>query len=291
MESGWRAGAARAQSGFAWRAGAVAALAATAIAVTAVAGSGPASGAATRPAAAASPSPSASPSPTSLPRPAPSPGPVAVPYPGTPAVGALLAESGGRLRHYCTAAVVKSPAGDLAVTAGHCLQGRRLGPAGSVIFAPGYHSGRFPYGKWTVTKAFTDTAWRKDRDVNDDVAFFTVAQDGRRIQKYTGAETLRAGVSLPQHVEVIGYPDTGTRPVRCFARARRLTKKGYQQLVFDCRGFPQGTSGGPFLLKTRRAEEIIGVIGGYQRGGDSSSVSYSSRFLANVAALYRRAIS
>jgi V8-like Glu-specific endopeptidase len=261
-----------------WRVSAVA-VAVAAMTGTALAGTTGTGDAATRPSAGAPPVPVRS------------PWPAAIPYRGTPAVGALFARSGGKLRHYCSAAVVRSPRGDLAVTAAHCLQGRRLGRSGDVIFAPGYHSGRFPYGKWVVTAAFTDSRWRRDRDENDDVAFFTVAQDGRRIQKYTGAETLAVGVSLPQHVEVIGYPDAGTRPVRCSGLARKLSKGGYQQLVFACGGYLQGTSGGPFLVRTRRAEEIIGVIGGYERGGNKPGVSYSARFLGNIAALYRQAVS
>jgi len=33
------------------------------------------------------------------------------------------------------------------------------------------------------------------------------------------------------------------------------------------------------------------VIGGYQEGGDTPNVSYSARFRANVAALYKAATS
>jgi hypothetical protein len=71
-----------------------------------------------------------------------------------------------------------------------------------------------------------------------------------------------------------------------------LRRKGYLQLVFDCAGFTDGTSGGPFLARPRGRSgftAVIGVIGGYQRGGRLAGVSYSARFLRNVAALYRRA--
>jgi hypothetical protein len=71
-----------------------------------------------------------------------------------------------------------------------------------------------------------------------------------------------------------------------------LRLKGYRQLVFDCAGFTAGTSGGPFLARVRGRSgytAVIGVIGGYERGGRLADVSYSTRFLRNVAALYRRA--
>jgi hypothetical protein len=35
---------------------------------------------------------------------------------------------------------------------------------------------------------------------------------------------------------------------------------------------------------------VIGVIGGYEQGGDTPSVSYSPRFGRAVAALYRAAV-
>jgi hypothetical protein len=64
------------------------------------------------------------------------------------------------------------------------------------------------------------------------------------------------------------------------------------QLEFDCGGYANGTSGGPFLAdvnpKTGQGA-VIGVIGGYEQGGLTPQVSYSSVFGSNVAALYRAA--
>jgi hypothetical protein len=56
-------------------------------------------------------------------------------FAGTPAVGALFTASAGQLgRHFCTASVVDSPAGDLLITAAHCV----TGTAGTIDFVPGY---------------------------------------------------------------------------------------------------------------------------------------------------------
>jgi V8-like Glu-specific endopeptidase len=220
--------------------------------------------------------------------------PTATAFGGTRAVGALFQDSGGHLWHFCTAAVVHSPRGDLVITAAHCLTGRKLGPKGDVFFAPGYVSGHFPKGRWKVMSSIVDTKWRKDHNPNDDVAFLVVGKPGQRIERTTGAETVGVEVRLPQTTEVIGYPDATNRPVRCTAPARLLHKPGYRQLVFDCGGFTGGTSGGPFLIHVNGSTgdgEVIGVIGGYQSGGDSPSISYSSRFLLNVAYLYKKATS
>ena len=63
------------------------------------------------------------------------------------------------------------------------------------------------------------------------------------------------------------------------------------QLVFACDGFTDGTSGGPFLrdVSADGYGTVIGVIGGYQQGGDNPAISYSPRFGRSVASLYRTA--
>ena len=79
------------------------------------------------------------------------------------------------------------------------------------------------------------------------------------------------------------------RPVTCTARTRAF---GPRQMEFDCGGYTDGTSGGPFLANVHPATGagwVVGVIGGYQQGGDTPSVSYSVRFGAAVRALYDQA--
>lgn len=217
------------------------------------------------------------------------------PVPNT-AVGALFSNVGGHLgRHFCTASVVASASGNVLVTAAHCLSGVSLAAPGGVVFAPGYHNGRFPLGLWTVTGAFTTTNWNASRDPNDDVAFLVVSSDRRRsVQEVAGADPLGLGTSLPATIEAIGYPDTANRPVSCSALALDFSSPGLRQITFTCGGFTDGTSGGPLLSDVNPATghgTIIGVIGGYQQGGDTASVSYSAKFAKNVAALYQMATS
>lgn len=209
-----------------------------------------------------------------------------VPFDGTGAVGALFTRSGGKLgAHFCTASVVSSPAGNLLITAAHCMQGKSLG---SVVFAPGYHNGRFPYGIWVVTAIYVDSAWATSQNPDDDVAFLIAGQPGTHIQRRTGAEILRID-RPPQMVRVIGYPDATNRPITCTAPARSF---GARQMVFDCDNYTNGTSGGPFLAHVNPKTGdgwVIGVIGGYQQGGDTSQVSYAASFGTAVAVLYAKA--
>ncbi len=210
---------------------------------------------------------------------------------GTPAVGALFTRSHGRLGdHFCTASVVHSRPGNLLVTAAHCLTGRPAGRAGGIVFVPGFHDGKAPYGSWLITAVFVDRAWSARQDPDDDVAFLRAGRPGSRIEKVTGAERLGIGWP-PRQVRLVGYPDGAGRPVSCAGRARAF---GARQQVFDCDGYTDGTSGGPFLASASPGVSrgawrgtVTGVVGGYQRGGDTADVSYSARFLANVAALYK----
>ncbi|MBV8432229.1 MAG: trypsin-like serine protease [Solirubrobacterales bacterium] len=209
-------------------------------------------------------------------------------FAGTPAVGALFTTTGGKLDgHFCTASVVDSPHGDLVVTAAHCMSGA----AADVVFVPGYHHGVAPYGIWTVTRIYEDKAWASAGDPDDDIAFLQVGQPGSivPIEDVTGAEQLQTGLPARQLVEVIGYPNTTSVPIAC----RNWTREPMSdQLEFDCGGYTDGTSGGPFLADVNPLTgqgAVIGVIGGYEQGGDLPQISYSATFGANVAALYRTA--
>ncbi len=215
-----------------------------------------------------------------------------IPHNGTAAVGALFTSSNGKLgSHFCTASVISSPAGNLLITAAHCLQGRSLSPAGSIVFAPGYHDGKFPYGTWAVTTEYVDAAWSKTQDPNDDVAFLVAGRKGTSIQTDTGAETLKIDEPA-QVVQAIGYPDQTNEPIACTAPASNFDHG--QEMVFDCDNYTDGTSGGPFLVHVNAKTGdgwVIGVIGGYEGGGDIPDVSYSPRFSSSVLALYEIAIS
>ena len=212
------------------------------------------------------------------------------PFGGTAAVGALFTVSaGGRLgQHFCSASVVHSRDGDLVMTAAHCLAGRAIGGARGIVFVPGYHRGQAPYGSWKVTAAFVDQAWAASQDPDDDFAFLAARRPGLVLERVTGAETLGIGLP-PQRVTVIGYPDTTGRPVTCTGRARVFRRT---QLMFRCAGYPDGTSGGPFLARVDPATgrgTVMGVIGGYQQGGATADVSYSARLTSRANDLYLQA--
>jgi V8-like Glu-specific endopeptidase len=217
----------------------------------------------------------------------------------TTAIGALftVSPSGQLENHFCTASVVDSPGGNLAVTAAHCMHNK---VAGQVAFVPDYSAGHTPYGVWTVTSIVEDPQWQQSSDADDDFAFLVVAQPGNPVpvQDLTGGETLGISATAGRRVEVAGYPNTRDTMVSCENTVVAFSPTQFQ---FDCDGFTDGTSGSPLLAEavpvgatgqaaTDGVDMVIGVIGGYEQGGYTPSVSYAARFTTHVAALYQRAL-
>ena len=67
----------------------------------------------------------------------------------------------------------------------------------------------------------------------------------------------------------------------------------FQLNQFGCQGFLNGSSGGPFLTGISRKSglgTIVGVVGGYQQGGNSPDVSYSSPLSSAIMSLYQEIV-
>ncbi|MEQ0562261.1 serine protease [Amycolatopsis sp. NEAU-NG30] len=187
-----------------------------------------------------------------------------------PSVGALFANGS----HFCTGSVVHSGTGDLVLTAAHCVRD-------GMTFAPGYHDGVAPFGMWTVTATAVAPGWTASADPDLDFAFLTVQQPGNpaSLESLTGANALGTNRGFDHRITLTGYPDTAASPVVCTGDT---TRSDTYQMRVACPGFPDGTSGGPWVT----GGEVIGVIGGFQLGGDTPDVSYSPYFDDDIAKLY-----
>ncbi|BAJ30773.1 MULTISPECIES: serine protease [Kitasatospora] len=250
---------------------------------------------------AADPSPSPSPTPgapevvrQSAPDPGPTPQDPPTAPPDTPLgvtatapddtesrrVGALFSGAVAPGNHFCTASVIDSPGRNLILTAAHCLSA-----AAGTTFVPGYRDGRAPYGSWQVTRIYTADGWRADGDPDEDFAILAVAPSGgRQIEDAVGGNPLGTDASWTATARLYGYPAGAELPIRCTNTTSR--QDTYQRRI-DCPAFPGGTSGGPFVDTATGA--VIGVIGGYQQGGDTDDTSYSAAFDHTVADLLARA--
>jgi hypothetical protein len=160
-----------------------------------------------------------------------------------------------------------------------------------MVFAPGYHNGVSPYGRWTVTAVHLAPGWLKSEDPQDDFAFLTVAAQmisGRLldIEQVTGAYPLTGKLRSGEPVTVLGYP-AGSDNDAITCRTTVYFTRGFPS--FDCRGYVGGTSGGPWLVQTSRSTSIVGVIGGLNQGGCVDSTSYSSMLTQTARAVYAQA--
>ncbi|MGW4895665.1 trypsin-like serine peptidase [Kitasatospora sp. NPDC004240] len=184
----------------------------------------------------------------------------------------------------CTASVVHSPGRNLLVTAAHCVQSRRIGLLDGLVFTPGYRNGYSPYGSWPVESVTVDARWTDRDDPEYDVAFVTVRPvNGLAVEDAVGGNALglRRGFGLA--VSVTGYPNESDEPITC---AGTTSEHSPTQERFDCGGYTDGTSGSPWVAADGT---VVGVIGGYQEGGDTAGTSYSVAFDDRIAELYRRA--
>jgi V8-like Glu-specific endopeptidase len=213
-------------------------------------------------------------------------------YPGPPPaavtrVGALFShDTGGD--HFCTASVVHSVAHDMIVTAAHCVHGGRSATyRRDIVFVPGYRDRAAPFGIWLPARMTVATGWARSSNPALDVAFIMLRPlAGREIEDVVGADRLGIGQGFRNVVRVTGYPSTGEEAITCVNRTSRQSR---YQMRFACKGYSPGTSGSPWLARFDARTGtglIIGVIGGYQDGGDTADVSYSPYFGKRIERLY-----
>jgi V8-like Glu-specific endopeptidase len=206
-------------------------------------------------------------------------------------VGALFEHSASG-NHFCTASVVDSPGQDLLITAAHCIHGGQgSGYISDVVFVPDYRDGLAPFGVWAVARLLVPPQWSQSSDPDYDFGFVVLQpHSGTNIEQILGADKLGTDTQYRYLVHVTGYPDSANAPISC---VNWTSGQSRTQLRFDCSGYTGGTSGSPWVTRFNSASRtgtIVGVIGGYERGGDTPSVSYSVRFGQAVQNLYQQAI-
>jgi hypothetical protein len=223
------------------------------------------------------------------------PAPAAPPARPTPTeadmVGALFDGTPDALGdHYCSGSVVDGPAGDLVLTAAHCVAAGDGTPARTgMSFVPGYHDGDRPHGVWTVQTATVDPRFLADADPDFDVAFLTVAPaDGAGpVEAVTGGFPIAYDPGAGYSVRAIGYPNEDDGPT---VRTGGTQQFSPTQLVLPAPGLEDGTSGGPWLRDGPTGPEVVGLTGGYEQGGYSFDTSYSTYLAGSFAALNDQAV-
>ncbi len=206
-------------------------------------------------------------------------------------VGALF-EHDASGNHFCTASVVSSPGKNLLITAAHCIHGGKgsSGYTTDIVFIPGYRDGQEPFGVWTPARLLVAPQWASSSDPDYDVGFVVLQpRNGENIQQVLGANRLGIDNGYRYLVHVTGYPDSANAPITCVNWTERQSAT---QLKFACGGYTGGTSGSPWVTRFNAISHtgtIVGVIGGYEEGGDTPSVSYSPRLGPGIQQLYQQA--
>lgn len=151
--------------------------------------------------------------------------------------------------------------------------------------------GATPYGVWTPRKLLVAPQWASSSDPDVDVGFVLLQPlDGKNIEDVIGANRIGFDAGFEHLVRVTGYPASADAPVTCI---NRTSQQSARQVKFECGGFFGGTSGSPWLTSFNaqtRTGTIVGVIGGYQEGGDTDAISYSAYLNGDIRQLYDQAV-
>lgn len=174
----------------------------------------------------------------------------------------------------CTATVIPSRSGRIAVTAAHCVfvgaqRPQRVNPPSApgwiedLMFYPGRTGDQVPYGAWPVVRVWIDASYRAVADPAVDVAFIELAaREGSTTQEALGAEGIvfRDPAVSGEVATMLGYPTgapfDGTLLCRCTTRATTSyihpdadASLGYDghMVAMPC-AMTAGNSGGPWLV-------------------------------------------
>jgi hypothetical protein len=210
---------------------------------------------------------------------APKTPPTAQPVPPDPRVGAIFL--GGGTLHTCTAGVLNSAAGDLILTAAHCIA-----EGVDATFVAGLNNTAAPEDVWHIDAVYLDPRWVQNQDPLADFAIARVSRaSGGTVEGQAGGGLNLGSAPKPGTVVALtGYAmGDGGGPIGCRAATAPGTK-GFPAL--ECAKLVDGLSGAPWI----EGSTVTGLIGGLNGGGCADeSTSYSPPFDEAVKRLLARA--
>ena len=204
---------------------------------------------------------------------------VAQPTAPDPRVGAIFLD--GVPTPTCSGSVLHSAAGDLILTAAHCLT-----EGADSTFVPGYAGAPQPDNTWNIDAVYLDPRWLDTRDPLADYAIARVTRDtdGSIESRVGSGLMLSPPPAATGIVAVTGYRmGAADAPIRCQASTAPVAG-GY--LSLPCAGLVAGTSGAPWITGTSM---VSGLTGGLDGGGCQDDVSYSPPFDERITRLLTRA--
>jgi len=164
----------------------------------------------------------------------------------------------------CSGSVINTSAGNVVLTAGHCVIDPGPGTnATNIVFIPGYRDGAEPFGEWPATSFATTPQWQSttstgdpnDADEAGDMAMLTLANrpgDGATIQSVVGAVGIAFNQSRSQTYMEYGYPAEcpydGSRLYELTAPLAANDFSFSPATMGITSDFTGGSSGGPWLV-------------------------------------------
>ena len=205
--------------------------------------------------------------------------PTAAPVPPDPRVGAVFL--GGGDLHTCSASVLDSVAGDLILTAAHCMV-----EGVDTTFVAGLKDAAAPQDFWHVDAVYLDPRWVQNQDPMADFAIARVGRGAGGSVEAQAGRGLKLGTTPKPGtvVSVSGYAmGVGGGPIGC-RTGTAPDENGFPAV--DCAQLVDGLSGAPWI----EGSTVSGLIGGLNGGGCAGeSISYSPPFGDAVIQLLARA--
>ncbi|MCE0485266.1 trypsin-like serine peptidase [Ornithinimicrobium sediminis] len=173
----------------------------------------------------------------------------AVQLPAEPRHGKVFFTLGGT-NYVCSGTATGSTNGDVVTTAGHCLNEGPGDYATNFAFVPAYDNGQDPYGTWVAEELLTTSPWADQGDINHDVGFAVMAeQGGSSLTQVVGSFPIAFNLGYGLAFDAYGYPAAtpydGQSLWRCSGTAGRDTR-GTDDHRLPC-SMTGGSSGGGWI--------------------------------------------
>ena len=165
----------------------------------------------------------------------------------------------------CSGSSVTSEAGDMVLTAGHCVFGGSglvndfsvpRNWYGNWVYVPGYYVdgsgyGHEPYGGWDAWAIATSSAWITSADESQDIGFGLVVRNSsnQALTTVVGGQGLTWDQPLYEPVTAYGYPVNPSNPAAPVGVKTCVSSLGmYYSVGSIICGLGPGASGGPWLV-------------------------------------------
>ena len=202
--------------------------------------------------------------------------------------------------YQCSGSVIDSSAGDLLLTAGHCVIEPETGMIASyVAFVPGYREGAEPFGVWSATGYGTTSLWEssvgtEEPDEGGDVAILRLQNresDGQSIQNVVGGLGIGFNQARNQTYTQYGYP--AEEPYDGERLYSNTTAYAGEDTSFSpptmriASDFTGGASGGPWTVGEKSSPTVLSVTDYYYE--KEPGYMFGPYFGTAVKALYEAA--